>query len=106
MCRQGTEAGRYRLTHAVLSGDDIPATAGRVRQAGSGQDLSFENSPSFDLIGSDLKGHLRHKVEVVGITSDTKLNNSDSFSATIGSSAREKATLMVSSVKTIAATCP
>ena len=26
-----------------------------------------------------------HKVEVIGITSDTKLNNSDSFSSAIGS---------------------
>ena len=46
-----------------------------------------------------------HKVEVVGITSDTKLNDSDSFSSAIGSSTQEKATLTVSSVKMIAATC-
>jgi hypothetical protein len=102
----GTEAGRYRLTNAVLSGDGIPSTAGTGGKAGSGKDVSFENSPSFDLIGGLLKTHVGHKVEVTGITSDTKLNSSDSFSSAIGSSTREKATLTVSSVKRIAAKCP
>jgi hypothetical protein len=102
----GTEAGRYRLTHAVLSGDDIPATAGTAGKAGSGKDVSFENSPSFELIGGQLKAHVGHKIEVIGITSDTKLNNSDAFSSAIGSSMHEKATLTVSSVKMIAAKCP
>jgi hypothetical protein len=116
----GTEAGRYRLTHAVLSGDDIPATAGTAGKAGSGKpatagtagkagsgkDVSFENSPSFELIGGQLKAHVDHNVEVIGITSDTKLNNSDAFSSAIGSSMHEKATLTVSSVKMIAAKCP
>jgi len=102
----GTEAGRYRLIHAVLSGDDTPPTPGTPGKAGSGKDVSFQNSPSFDLIGGDLRAHLSHKIEVVGITSDTKLNNSDSFNSAIGSSTREKATLSVSSVKLIGATCP
>ena len=102
----GSEAGHYRLTNAFLSGDDIPSTAGTVGKAGSGKDVSFENSPSFDLIGGDLKAHMGHKVEVIGITSDTKLNNTDSFSSAIGSSTHQKATLTVSSVKMIAAKCP
>jgi hypothetical protein len=102
----GTEAGHYRLTNAVPSGDDIPATARTGGKVGSGKDVSFENSPSFDLIGGGLKAHVGHKVEVIGITSDTKLNNSDSFSSAIGSSTHEKATLTVSSVKMIAAKCP
>ena len=101
----GTDAGRYRLTNAVLSGDDIPSTAGTAGKAGSGQDVSFENSPSFDLIGDHLKAHVGHKVEVIGITSDTKLNNSDSRHSAIGSSTPEQATLTVSSVKMIAANC-
>jgi len=101
----GSEAGHYRLTNAVLSGDDIPATAGTVAKAGSGRDVSFENSPSFDLIGGDLKGFLGRKIEVIGITSDAKLNNRDAFSAAIGSTTQEKATLTVSSVKMLAATC-
>src|SRR5438874_13010328 len=79
---------------------------GRRGKAGSGKDVSFENSPSFDLIGDHLKAHLGHKVEVVGITSDTKLNKSDSFRSAIGSSTREKATLTVRSVKMMAETCP
>jgi hypothetical protein len=95
----GREAGHYRLTDAVLSGDDIASTAGTAGKAGSGQDLSFENSPSFDLIGGRLQAHVGHKVEVIGITSDTKLNNSDSLNAAIGSSTQEKATLTVSAVK-------
>lgn len=77
-----------------------------VGTAGSGQDVSFENSLSYDLIGRDLKAHMGHKVEVIGITSDTKLNKSDSFRSAIGSSTQEKATLTVSSVKMIAAKCP
>jgi len=102
----GREAGHYRLTNAVLSGDDIPSTAGTAGKLGSGKDLSFENSASFDLIGGRVKAHTGHKVEVVGITSDTKLNNSDSFSSAIGSSNHERATLTVTSVRMIAATCP
>ena len=43
----------------------FPSTA--VGTAGSGQDVSFENSPTFDLIGGDLNAHLGHKVEVIGI---------------------------------------
>jgi hypothetical protein len=101
----GSDASHYRLTNAVLSGDDIPSTTGTGGKAGSGKDVSFENSPSYDLIGSDLKVHVGHRVEVIGITSDTKLNNSDSFSSAIGSSTHEKATLTVSSVKMLAATC-
>jgi len=101
----GSDASHYRLTNAVLSGDDTPSTAGTMGKRGSGTDVSFENSPSFDLIGSHVKAHLGQKVEVIGITSDTKLNQSDSFSSAIGSSTHEKATLMVSSVRMIAATC-
>jgi hypothetical protein len=102
----GREAGQYRLTDAVLSGDDIPSTAGTAGKAGSGQDISFENSPSFDLIGDHLKAHVGHKVEVIGITSDTKLNNRDSLNSAIGSSTPEKATLTVSALKMMAAKCP
>ncbi|HEX9605775.1 MAG TPA: hypothetical protein VF962_00965 [Gemmatimonadaceae bacterium] len=102
----GREAGQYRLTHAFLSGDGVPSTAGTGGTAGSGQDVSFENSPSFDLIGGRLKAHVGHKVEVIGITSDTKLNHRESFNSAIGSSTHEKATLTVSSVKMIAANCP
>jgi hypothetical protein len=102
---RGGEAGHYRLTHAILSGDDIPSTAGKAGKAGSGKDVSFENSPSFDLIGGSVKEHVGHKVEVVGITSDRRLNDSDAFNSAIGSSTHEKATLTVTSVKMIAATC-
>jgi hypothetical protein len=101
----GREAGQYRLTDAVLSGDDIPSTVGTVGKVGSGQDVSFENSSSFDLIGDRLKAHVGHKIEVTGITTDTKLNNRDSLNLAIGSWTREKATLTVSSLKMIAATC-
>ena len=103
---EGSDAGHYRLTSAFLSGDDIASTAGTAGKAGSGKDVSFENSPSFDLIGGRLKAHLGHKVEVIGITSDTKLDNRDSFSSTIGSSTHETATLTLSSLKMMAATCP
>lgn len=102
----GREVGHYRLTNASLSGNDVPSTVGTVGTAGSGQDVSFENSLSYDLIGRDLKAHMGHEVEVIGITSDTKLNKSDSFRSAIGSSTQEKATLTVSSVKMIATKCP
>jgi len=102
----GGEAGHYRLTNAFLSGDDVPATAGTEAKTGSGQDLSFDNSSSFDLLGGNLKAHMGHKVEVTGITSDTKLNKSASLNSAIGSSTQERATLTVSLVKMIAAKCP
>src|SRR5687767_13279950 len=38
----GSEACHYRLTHAVLSGDDIPSTAATAGRLGSGEDISFE----------------------------------------------------------------
>jgi hypothetical protein len=103
---RGREAGHFLLTHASLSGDDVPSTTGTVGKVGSGRDVSFENSPSFDLIGGELKAHLGHKVEVIGITSDTKLNHSESFRTAIGSSTHEQATLTVNAVKMMAATCP
>jgi hypothetical protein len=106
-CVVGSRLGEdYRLTNAVMSGDDVAATTGTAAKVGSGKDVSFENSPSYDLIGGQIKGHLGHKIEVVGITSDTKMNNSDSFSSAIGSSSHERATLTVTSVRMIAATCP
>jgi hypothetical protein len=101
----GTEPGQYRLTNAFLSGDGVPSRAGTPGREGSGQDLSFENSPSFDLIGSRLAAHLGHKVEVIGITSDTKMNHSEAFHWAIGSSTQDKATLTVSSVTLIGAAC-
>ena len=97
--------GRYRLTNAFLTGDGAPASVGTAGRDGVGTDLSFENSPSFDLIGGRLTGHVGHTIEVVGITSDTKLNNTDAFHSAIGSSARDRATLTVRSVTMIAATC-
>jgi hypothetical protein len=102
----GIEAGRYVLTDALLSGDDTPSTAGTAGKVGSGKDLSFENSPSYELIGDHLTAYAGQKVEVIGITSDTKLNNSDSFNSSIGSSNHEMATLTVYSVKMIGGKCP
>ena len=55
---------------------------------------------------TDSFGNVGDKVEVIGITGDTKLNNRDLFSSAIGSSTHEKATLTVSSLKMMAATCP
>ena len=106
MSRGGTEAGHCLLTHAFLSGDDIPSTTGTVGRAGSGKDVSFENSLSYDLIGGRLKAHVGHKVEIIGITRNTKLNHSDAFSSAISSTTHELATLTVSSVKMMAAKCP
>jgi hypothetical protein len=44
----GREVGHYRLTNTSLSGDDVPSTVGTVGTAGSGQDVSFGNSLSYD----------------------------------------------------------
>ena len=97
--------GHYRLTHASRTADGGAAPGGIAGRDGAADDLSFENSPTFDLIGGRLAGLVGHTIEVVGITSDTKLNNTDAFHSTIGSSARDRATLTVRSVTTIAATC-
>ena len=100
-----TGAGRYILTDAFLSGDDTPSTIGTAGKIGSGKDLSFENSRSYDLIGGRLKAHVGHEVEIIGITSDARLNNRDALSSAIGSSKQEKTTLTVDSVKLLAAKC-
>ena len=99
------EAGRYILTGAFLSGDDTPPTIGTAGKNGSGKDLSFENSLSYDLIGGDLKAHVGHEVEIIGITSDARLNNREARISAIGSSKHEKTTLTVDSVKMLAAKC-
>jgi len=99
------EAGRYTLTGATLSGDDVPSAVGTVGMKGSGNDLSFENSPSYDLIGGRLKAHVGHEVEIIGITSDVRLNNRDALSSAIGSSKQEKSTVTVDSVKMLASKC-
>jgi hypothetical protein len=100
-----SEADRYTLTGAFLSGDDTPPTVGTAGKIGSGKDLSFENSRSYDLISGRLKAHVGHEVEIIGITSDARLNNSDARSSTIGASTPEKTTLTVESVKMLAAKC-
>jgi hypothetical protein len=98
-------AGRYILTGAFLSGDAVPSTVGTAGKTGSGKDLSFENSPSYDLIGGRLAAYLGHEVEIVGITSDARLNNRDVLNSAIGSATQEKTTLTVDSVKMLAAKC-
>ena len=99
------EPGRYILTGAFVSGDDIPPAVGTAGKTGSGKDLSFENSLSYDLIGGRLKAHVGHEVEIIGITSDARLNNRDALSSVIGSSKHEKTTLTVDSMKMLAAKC-
>ena len=99
------EAGRYILTGAFVSGDDVPSTVGTAGKIGSGKDLSFENSLSYDLIGGRLKAHVGHEVEIIGIISDARLNNSDALRSAIGSSKQEKTTLTVDSVLMLAAKC-
>jgi hypothetical protein len=99
------KVGRYILTGAFLSGDDTPSTVGTAGKRDSGKDLSFENSRSYDLIGGRLKAHVGHEVEIIGITSDARLNNREARSSAIGSSKHEKTTLTVDSVEMLAAKC-
>ena len=97
--------GHYRLTDAFLSGDGVPSSMGQPSRRGTGDDLSFENSQSFDLIGGQFTRLVGQTIEIVGITSDTRLNNTDAFHWAIGASDRDRATLTVRSVTMIAATC-
>ena len=104
-CVEGdSEAGRYILTGAFLSGDDTPSTVGTAEKIGSGKDLSFENL-SYDLVGGRLKAHVGQEVEIIGVTSDARLNNRDGLSSAIGSGKHEKPTLTVESVSMLAAKC-
>jgi len=103
--RGDAEAGRYFLMGAFLSGDDTPPTVGTAGKIGSGKDLSFENSLSYDLIGGRLRPHVGHEVEIIGITSDAKLNNSEARRSAVGSSTHQRTTLTVESVKMLAVQC-
>ena len=105
-CVEGdAKTGHYALTGASVSGDDTPSAVGTTGKKGSGKDLSFENSLSYDLIGGRLKSHLGHEVEIIGITSDARLNNKDALSSSIGSSKHDKPTLTVDSLKMRAPKC-
>jgi hypothetical protein len=105
-CVEGdSEAGRYILTGAFLSGDDTPSTVGTAEKIGSGKDLSLENSLSYDLVGGRLKEHVGQEVEIIGIISDATLSNRDALSSAIGSAKHEKPTLTVESVSMLAAKC-
>jgi len=103
--RGDAEAGRYSLTGAFLSGDDTPPTVETAGKIGSGKDLSFENSLSYDLIGGRLKAHVGHEVEIVGITSDAKLNTREAHRSAVGSSTHQRTTLTVESLKMLAVQC-
>jgi hypothetical protein len=104
-CVVAAEGGRYVLARALLSGDDVPPTVGTARTIGSGKDLSFENSLSYDLIGTRLKAHVGHEVEIIGITRDARLNHRDALHSASGPSKPEKTTLTVDSVKMLARKC-
>ena len=99
------EATRYILTGTFLSGDDTPPTVGTSGKIGSGKDLSFENSLSYDLIGGGLKAHVGHEVEIIGITSDAKLNHADALTSAVDSSKHPQPTLTVESVRMVGAKC-
>ena len=102
----GSEAGRYILTDAVLSGDEIRSTVGTAGKEGFEKDASIEHGPSYDLEGGYPRAHLGHKVEVTGIRGDAKLSSRDPIRSAIGSAKYEKQTLTVKSVKMISAICP
>src|SRR5260370_13692329 len=55
-----SQAGRYILTDAVISGDDITSTVGTAGREGSEKDVSIEHGPSYDLDGGYPKPHLWH----------------------------------------------
>ena len=99
------DAGRYILTDAFLSGDDTPPTIGTAGKIGSGKDLSFENSLSYGLVGGGLKAHVGHEVEIIGITTDAKLNHTAALSSAVGASQHQRRTLTAESVKMLAAEC-
>ena len=100
-------AARYVLTDAVLSGDDSPAPApvGTSGKKSSGKDLSFENSLSYELIGGGLTPHVGYEVEIIGITSDAKLNHADALISAVDSSKHQQTTLTVESVRMVGAKC-
>ena len=99
------DAGRYILADAFLSGDDTPPTIGTAGKIGSGKDLSFENSLSYGLVGGGLKPHVGHEVEIIGITTDAKLNHTAALSSAVGASQHQRRTLTAESVKMLAAEC-
>jgi hypothetical protein len=102
----GSGAGRYILTDAVTSGDDITSTVGTAGKDGSEKDVSIEHGPSYDLEGGYPRAHLGHKVEITGIRGDARLSSRDPLRSAIGSATYEKQTLTVKSMKMISPICP
>jgi hypothetical protein len=102
----GITAGRYILTDAIISTDDVSSIEGAAGTLGAEKDVSIEHGPSYDLEGGNLKAHVGHKIEVTGFPGDAKLNSRDTLALAAGSVTLEKATLTVRSVKMISAICP
>jgi len=108
----GTEAGHYVLTNAVLAPEKASAAASATSTPSIDKTASMATGTSYALKGDKLEGHVGHKVEVTGTTWQEKATSSteiakskDTSSPTSAGSTSPQTTLDVTTVKMLSTTC-
>lgn len=106
----GTEAGHYVLTNAVLAPEKASAAAGATSAPSIDKTASMAAGTSYALKGDKLEGHVGHKVEVTGTTLQEKATSAteiakDTTSPTSAGSTSPQTTIDVKTVKMLSTTC-
>ncbi len=106
----GKSAGQYMLSDAMMSGSSMSGgmTSDKDKMAKPGMSGDHKMM-SYELMGGELKPHMGHKVEVMGMLDKASMDMMGKMSEKekmdkMGSMAPMK--LQVKSVKMISATCP
>lgn len=101
----GTGTGQFILTNAVT----MPAVADKAKPVAEKEKMPPGRTMTYMLVGgTDLKAHVGHKVEVMGMLAKPGVPPSSSAKPDPGASASKDTggTVTVSSVKMVSATCP
>ena len=108
----GSEAGHFVLTNAVLVPEKAAAATGATSAPSIDKTASMAAGTSYALKGDMLEGHVGHKVEVTGTTWQEKAtsttdiaNSKDTSNPTSAGSTSPQATLDVKTVKMLSTTC-
>ena len=102
----GAAAGQYMLTSAIA----MPAVADKAKPAAEKEQMPPGHTMTYMLVGgTDLKPHLGHKVEVLGMLAKPGVPPSATTKPDPGARATKDmagGTVTVTSVKMVSATCP